>query len=129
MQQYRFVTNGRHGRLAEFTEFIARLTDGRRTGRARERDETKILQVSFAWGTERFSITSQVATRNGGAGGVTSGERALVFHLVRRFELKFGVGLNELAADIEKHLRPNASRTWVKKAGFASVWSESCWNG
>ena len=104
--EYRFVTNGRHGRLAEFTEFIARLTGVEGPDELGNATKRK-FSGELCLGDRAFLDHLAVATRNGGAGGVTSGERALVFHLVRRFELKFGVGLNELAADIEKHLRPN----------------------
>ena len=103
--RYRFVTNGRPGRLAEFGEFIARLQgiDG-----PDELDNARKRKFSgeLCLGDRAFLDHLAKATRNGGAGSVTSEERTLVFHLARRFELKFGVGLEELAADIEMRLRP-----------------------
>ena len=103
--QYRFVTNGRSGRLEEFGEFIARLNgvegpDELDNATKREfAGELRLRDRAFLDHLAR-------ATRNGGAGSVTSEERALVFHLARRFELKLGVGLEDLAADIETRLRP-----------------------
>lgn len=103
--RYRFVTNGRPGRLAEFTDFIARLdaVEG-----ADELDDTTKRKFAndLHLGDRAFLDHLARTTRNGGTGSVTSEERALVFHLARRFELKFGVGLEDLAANIETRLRP-----------------------
>ena len=103
--RYRFVTNGRPGRLAEFREFIARLNEVEGTD---ELDNT--TQRKFAGelrlGDRAFLDHLARVTRNGGVGSVTPGERALVFHVVRRLELKFGVGLADLAADLDTRLRP-----------------------
>ena len=102
--RYRFVTNGRPGRLAGFTEFIARL--GSVEGPDELDDTTKRRFASdLRLGDRAFLDHLARATRNGGAGSVTSKERALVFHLARRLKLKFGVGLEDLAADIEMRLR------------------------
>ena len=103
--RYRFVTNGRPGRLTEFAEFIARLhaVEG-----ADELDDTtkRKFASDLRLGDQAFLDHLARATRNRGTGSVTSEERALVFHLARRFGLEFGVGLEDLAADIETRLRP-----------------------
>ncbi len=103
--EYGFVTNGQSGRLAEFTEFIARL--GAVEG-PDELDDTakRIFARDLRLGDRAFLDHLASATRNGGGGSVTSEERALVFHLACRFRLKFGVELEDLAANIETRLRP-----------------------
>ena len=103
--RYRFVTNGRPGRLAEFTEFIARLAAVEGPD---ELDDTtkRSFSSDVRLGDRAFLDHLARATRNGGTGSVTSEERVLVFHLARRLKLKFGVGPVDLAADIETRLRP-----------------------
>ena len=105
LARYRFVTNGRAGRLSEFREFIARL------GEVEDPDDLdNTTKRNFG---HELLLTDRVfldhltrETRNGVASEVTSEERALVFHLVRRFELRFEVQLADLVATIEKRLRP-----------------------
>ena len=103
--EYGFVTNGRSGRLAEFKEFIARV--GAVEG-PDELDDTvkRMFARDLRLGERAFLDHLASATRNGGGGSVTSEERALVFHLARHVTLKFGVGLEDLAANIETRLRP-----------------------
>ncbi len=102
--RYRFVTDGRPGRLEEFTAFIVRLNAVE--GPEQLDDTTKRnLASDLCLGDQAFLDHLARATRKGITGAVASEERALVFHLVRRFELKFGVGLKDLAADIEMRLR------------------------
>ena len=103
--RYRFVTNGRPGRLKECRKFIARLKevdDPDELDNATKREFSSELRL----GDRDFLDHLARATRKGTTGSVTSEERALVFHLVRRFELEFRVGLKDLAADIESRLRP-----------------------
>ena len=103
--RYRFVTNGRPGRLAEFKKFIARLdtVEGPdeldNTTKRKFADELHLEDQAFL---DHLAM----ATRDGDAGSVTSEERKLVFHLARRFELEPCVALEDLAADIDKRLRP-----------------------
>ena len=103
--QYRFVTNGRSGRLAQFREFTARL---KTVEGPDELDNAKKRKFAseLCLGDREFLDHLARATRNGGAGSVTAEERALVFHLARRVELELGVALEDLAADIETRLRP-----------------------
>ena len=103
--EYGFVTNGRSGRLTEFTEFVGRL--GAVEG-PDELDDTakRSFANNLCLGDRAFLDHLASATRNGGGGSVTSEERALVFHLARRVTLKFGVGLEDLVANIEMRLRP-----------------------
>ena len=104
--QYRFVTNGRPGRLEEFGEFIARLK-GMEGPDELDNARKRKFASELCLGDRAFLDHLAKATRNAGAGSVTSEERALVFHLARRFELEFGVGLEEeLSADIQTRLRP-----------------------
>ena len=103
--RYRFVTNGRPGRLAEFREFIARLNGVEGPDEVDNATKRKFAGEVRPGDRANLDYLAR-ATRNGGAGSVTSEERALVFHLARRFELEFGVGLEDLAADIERRLRP-----------------------
>ena len=105
--RYRFVTNGRPGRLAELTEFVARLDAVEGPDELDRATERKFAgEVRPGDGAILDYLAS--ATRNGGAGSVTPEERALVFHLAHGFRLEFGVGLEDLAADIERRLRPCA---------------------
>ena len=103
--QYRFVTNGRAGRLEQFREFIARL---KTVEGPEELDDTTKRKFTrdLHLGDRAFLDHLAKFTRNGGAGNVTPEERALVFHMARRFELKFGAGLKDLTANIETRLRP-----------------------
>ena len=103
--QYRFVTNGRSGRLAQFREFIARLKSVERPDELDNATKREFAS-ELCLGDREFLDHLAKATRNAGAGSVTPEERALVFHLARRFEVEFGVGLEELSADIETRLRP-----------------------
>ena len=103
--RYRFVMNGRPGRLAEFREFIARLDAVEGPDELDNTTERKFAG-ELRLGDRAILDHLARATRNGDAGSVTSEERALVFHLARRFELKLGVGSEDLAADIETRLRP-----------------------
>ena len=103
--RYRFVTNGHPGRLAELTEFIARLKGVESPD---ELDNTTTREFSGVLRLTDRAFLDYLAktTRIGAAGNVTPEERALVFHLARRFELEVGVGLEYVAADIETRLRP-----------------------
>ena len=103
--QYRFVTNGRPGRLTQFREIIARL---KTVGGPDELDNAtkRKFASELCLGDREFLDHLARATRNGGAGSVTAEERALVFHLARRVELELGIALEDLAADIETRLRP-----------------------
>ena len=103
--QYRFVTNGRPGRLAQFREFIARLNTVEGPDELDNATKRKFTN-ELCLGDREFLDHLARATRNGGAGSVTPEERALVFHLARRVELELGVALEDLAADIETRLRP-----------------------
>ena len=103
--QYRFVTNGRPGRLAQFREFIARLNTVEGPDELDNATKRKFTS-EHCLGDREFLDYFARATRNGGAGSVTPEERALVFHLARRVQLEFGVALEDLAADIETRLRP-----------------------
>ena len=103
--RYRFVTNGRLGRLGEFRKFIACLDaveDPDELDNTTKRKFTGELHLE----DQAFLDHLAMATRDGNAGSVTSEERKLVFHLVRRFELEPCVGLEDLAADIDTRLRP-----------------------
>ena len=56
--QYRFVTNGRPGRLTQFRGFIARLKTVGGPDELDNATKRKLCKWSFAWGTGSISITS-----------------------------------------------------------------------
>ena len=103
--QYRFMTNGRPGKLEQFREFIARLKTVEGPDELDNATKRKFAR-ELCLGDREFLDHLAKATRNKGAGSITPEERTLVFHLARRVELDFNIALENLAADIETRLRP-----------------------
>ena len=105
--RYRFVTNGRPGKLKAFEDFIVRL------GAAESPDEldnekkwkfTNTIYLSDREFLDHFTM----ATRSNDDDSIAAEEIKIVFHLLCCFEMKFNVSSNELVSDIESRLRPFA---------------------
>lgn len=102
--RYRFVTNGRAGRLAEFERFTADLNLVSRPDDLdshRKRTFTNTLCLSDQ------DFFSYIVEKTRSAGCVTrADESRSVFHLLRHFEMRFCASGQELAVTVEQKLRP-----------------------
>lgn len=92
---YRFVTDGRAGKLDAFNTFL--------------------IDVKSASGPDDLDISNRkyfdcvVEKTRSKSSQVDADERAIVFHLLCRFDMKFSVDADTSAARIEKFFRPIAS--------------------
>ena len=102
---YRFVTDGRAGRLGAFESFVARLDESEAPdgldGETRRRFTHTLCRSD-----REFLDHLVLATRGIEEGDPTAEERETVLHLLRRFEMKFCVRSEELAEAVEARLRP-----------------------
>ena len=100
---YRFVTDGRAGRLGPFDAFLA---DVRSAVRPEDLDNTekREFRKNLSATKREFFEHIVAATRSE---PLQSGEeeRAVIFHLLSHFEIEFGADAEVHAADVEKLLR------------------------
>jgi len=100
---YRFVTNGRAGRLETFSAFLA---DLKLAAEPDELDNTNKRKFG-----DNLVVTNQefldhiIATTRSGAPQSTDQERAVVFHLLFHFEMEFGASGSARAEAVERLLR------------------------
>lgn len=107
MARYRFVTDGRAGRLEELTSFLATV---KRAAAPSELDdvERRDFGTDFV-GTHRgFFDHIAAVTRSVGAPS-TVDEADLVFHLLSHFDMEFGIDSTQRAEAIERLLRRYAN--------------------
>ena len=101
---YRFVTNGRAGRLTEFKRFLADLelaANPDDLDSDMKRSFSRVLRLS----DQEFFAHIVEKTRIAGNDTHADESRA-VFHLLRHFEMKFQVSGSKLAVAVEQKLRP-----------------------
>ena len=101
--EYRFVTDGRSGRLEAFTAFLADIKAA--TGPA---GIEAVAQRDFGNGliaTSREYFDRIVAETRSPGIEATEQEREIVFHLLSRFDMEFEAGGNARATQIERLLR------------------------
>ena len=103
--RYRFVTDGRAGRLGAFESFVARLDKTEGPGDLDDEKKRKFTHT-LCLGDREFLDHLAIATRSKVDGETTAEEREVLFHLLRRFEMKFCVRSEELAGAVEARLRP-----------------------
>ena len=103
--RYRFVTNGRPGRLRPFECFLARL-DGIKSPDGLDNEPKHKFARTLFLGDRDFLDHIAVKTRSQVASGVTEDERELIVHLLQRFRMRFGIDREELARAVESQLRP-----------------------
>lgn len=101
---YRFVTDGRAGRLGEFKAFLdaLKLVEG---PDHLNNDEKRKFRNEFTV-TDREFFDHIVKKTRSGHPQLHANERAVVFHLLSRFEMEFCVTGSSLIEKIEKGLRP-----------------------
>ena len=101
---YRFVTNGRAGRLGKFKAFLdaLKLVEG---PDHLNNDEKRKFRNGFTV-TDREFFDHIVKKTRSGAPQQHANERAVVFHLLSHFKMKFCVTSSGLIEKIEKGLRP-----------------------
>ncbi|MER9228270.1 hypothetical protein NKI39_22045 [Mesorhizobium sp. M0664] len=100
---YRFVTDGRPGKLNPFNAFLADLKSA-----AGPDDLDDVEKLSFAKdqaGTNREFFDHIVTVTRAGSQQPATDESAVVFHLLSHFEMEFGVDGSARATDVEKLLR------------------------
>ena len=102
---YRFVTDGRRGRLEAFKSFLSRL-NAIESPDDLDNDTKRKFTNTLCLSDREFLDHVAVTTRSKDAGATTAEEREIVFHLLRRFEMKFDVGRDELVSTVEARLRP-----------------------
>ena len=102
---YRFVTNGRPGRLEPLKSFIGRLNEIESADDL-DNETTHNFTNTLCLSDRDLLDHVAVETRSGDGDSTEAGERKLVFHLLRCFEMKFSVGSDELVGAIEARLRP-----------------------
>ena len=102
---YRFVTDGRPGRLRPFKCFLDRLSGIERPDGLGNETKRKFAGT-LCLGDRDFLDYVAEKSRTGVAGSVTEEERELVFHLLCHFEMRFRVDQDELARAVEAQLRP-----------------------
>ena len=102
---YGFVTDGRPGRLRPFECFLDRL-NGIESPDGLDNETKRRFAGTLCLGDRDFLDHLAVKTRSEVAGSVTAEERELIAHLLRRFDMRFGIGRDELARDVESQLRP-----------------------
>ena len=103
--RYRFVTDGRAGRLGPFECFLARL-NGIESPDGLDNETKRQFAMTLCVGDRDFLDHVAEKSRTGVAGSVTEEERELIFHLLCRFEMRFCVDQDELARAVEAQLRP-----------------------
>lgn len=101
--RYRFVTDGRAGRLEEFTSFLADVKGVTAPGEL-DAIERKSFGTDFVGTHREFFYQVAAATRSASAPS-TVDEADRVFHLLSRFDIEFGIDGTERAERIEKLLR------------------------
>lgn len=101
--RYRFVTDGRPGRLDAFMAFLAevRLADG-----PDDLDDTeeRSFSADVIVTSRTFFDRLVVATRSPDS-NCCADERQIVFHLLARFDVEFGASFDAQATAVEKLLR------------------------
>ena len=102
---YRFVTNGRPGKLKAFEDFIARLGAAESPDDV-DNDKKREFTNTICLNDRKFLEHVAMVTRSKGGDSATTEELEIVFHLLRCFEMKFNVRSDELVSDIEARLRP-----------------------
>ena len=103
--RYRFVTNGRPGKLVEFKGFLRRL-NGIEDPDDLDNEKRHSFTNTICLGDRDFLDYIAMKTGSDDRGGKQTEERELVLHLLRRFQMEFGVGSGELVGAVEARLRP-----------------------
>ena len=105
--RYRFVTNGRPGKIASFRDFLADISV------ADCPDNLDNIQArrfrSGVVGTNQDFLDHLVKLTGGRISGTVADERAVTFHLLKHFEMVFGVSGTTIVAELERQLRQYAS--------------------
>ena len=104
--RYRFVTDGKSGRLEEFESFITRLNAIESIANLNNEPKRNFTN-SLCLGDQDFLGHLAVKTQSKSAGSVTVEKRELVAHLLRNFKMEFEVGKDELINAVETRLRPH----------------------
>ena len=104
--RYRFVTDGRAGKLGAFESFVARLSAVEGSDDLDNLTKHKFTNT-HCLGDREFLAHVAETTRSEDSGSTTAEEREIVFHLLRRFEMKFEVGNAEIVGTVEARLRPH----------------------
>ena len=99
------MTDGKPGKLEAFRGFIARLSEIESPDDL-DNEKKDSFTNTLCLGDRDFFDHVAVKTRTKGAGGPAAEERSVVFHLLRRFEMKFEVRSETLVGSIEARLRP-----------------------
>ena len=103
---YRFVTDGRAGKLGAFESFVARLDD---IEGLEDLDDAKKRRFThtLCLGDREFLDHIAMKTRSTDGSGTKGEEECeVIFHLLSRFEMKFCVRSENLVGAIEARLRP-----------------------
>ena len=103
--RYRFVTDGRCGRLGAFKSFLARL-NAIESPDDLDNDAKRKFTNTLCLSDREFLDHVVETTRSKDTGGTTAEEREIVFHLLRRFEMEFDVSRDEIISAVEARLRP-----------------------
>ena len=103
--RYRFVTDGRPGQFGAFQIFISSLNTIESPDDLNN-DEKRQFGKSLCLGDREFFDHVTETTRTKDSCTTTAEEGECVFHLLRRFEMKFLVGSDKLAKAVDARLRP-----------------------
>ena len=103
--RYRFVSDGRRGKLEAFERFLARL-NAIESPDDLDNDTKRKFTNTLCLSDREFLDYVAVNTRSKDASGTTAEERGIVFHLLRCFEMEFDVARDELVSAVEARLRP-----------------------
>ena len=104
--RYRFVTNGRAGRLDAFLAFLKEVKKANGTA---DLDNAEIREFSASLrATHRGLLDHLVTSTRSAAASTVHDEYAVLFHLLSRFEMEFGAAGESRVRAIEKLLRQYA---------------------
>ncbi|WP_152535871.1 hypothetical protein [Bradyrhizobium sp. Ai1a-2] len=103
LARYRFVTDGRAGRLEEFTSFLAEVKNVTAPDEL-DAVERRSFGAHFI-GTHREFFDHISITPRSADAPATVDEADRVFHLLSRFDIEFGIDGVECAEQIERLLR------------------------
>ena len=103
--RYRFVTDGRPGRLKEFERFLAALKSVEHPDQLDNFEKRKFNNTLCRTDRNFFSHIVEI-TRGSGDYPISTEEKTIVFHLLSRFQMVFSLSGVDLAETIEQYLRP-----------------------
>ncbi len=101
---YRFVTDGRSGRLETFTTFLNEI---KIASKASDLDNIEYKKLCNDWsGTSRDFLKYIAKVTRNSQQPENVDEISVIFHLLSCFDMRFGINADDIAAEIDGLLRP-----------------------